>query len=220
MNGEPTMHRWCVASMADAVQHGLKREEQRLLDEQAVSGLDARDEVTLHELLADALAETGLGLHREIRYPDARQHRKRSQGDRCDLVLTPEHRPLVIPESTATLFADAEAVPLEDAFWLEVKVVSQFTEDGGNAAYSSQLLSSLREDVAKLSRDRGILHSALLILLFTHEESIATHDLGVWQDRCLEQGLPISAPAHRVVPIANRLGNSCCTIRIYPIGHS
>ena len=54
------MHRWCVASMADAIQQGLKREEQRLLDEQAVSGLDARDEVTLHELLADSMAETGL----------------------------------------------------------------------------------------------------------------------------------------------------------------
>ncbi|MCH2162665.1 MAG: hypothetical protein MK085_12440 [Phycisphaerales bacterium] len=205
--------------MADAIQQGLKREEQRLLDEQAVSGLDARDEVTLHELLADSMAETGLGLHREIRYPGGRRHRKRSQGDRCDLVLTPEGRPLAVPESTATLFSDPEAVSLEDSFWLEVKVVSQFTEEGGNAAYSTQLLSTLREDVAKLSRDPGILHAGLLILLFTNAPEIAEHDLGIWQDRCLEQSLPIASPVNRTIEIADRLGNRCCTVRIYPVGH-
>jgi hypothetical protein len=219
MSSEPTMHRWCVASLADALEAGLLREEKRLHAEQAVWGLDARDEVTLHEQLAADLAAAGHGVHREVRYPAARDRRKQSEGDRCDLVLTPDHRPLQIPEADATLFADPRAVALEDAFWLEVKVVSQFTELGGNSSYSSQLLSTVRGDITKLSRDRGILHAGLLILLFTAEPAIAEHDLEIWQDRCLERSLPIAAPASRVIPINDRLGNRCCTARIYPVRH-
>lgn len=219
MSFEPTIHRWCVATLADALETGLLREEQRLKTEQAISGLDVRQEVDLHVQLAEDLAATGLGVHREIRYPVARRHRRRTQGDRCDLVLTPDNRPLQIPEAEATLFRDDHAVALEDAFWLEVKVVAQFTEEGANASYSSQLLSTVQDDIAKLSRDRGILHAGLLIVLFTANAEIADHDLGIWQDRCLEKSLPISAPFNRVVPIVDRLGHQCCTLRIYPVGH-
>ena len=219
MTFEPTIHRWCVATLADALETGLLREEQRLKTEQAISGLDVRQEVDLHVQLAEDLAATGLGVHREIRYPVARRHRRRTQGDRCDLVLTPDNRPLQIPEAAATLFRDDHAVALEDAFWLEVKVVAQFTEEGANASYSSQLLSTVQDDIAKLSRDRGILHAGLLIVLFTANAEIADHDLGIWQDRCLEKSLPISAPFNRVVPIVDRLGHQCCTLRIYPVGH-
>ncbi|MDG2423610.1 MAG: hypothetical protein P8M22_06510 [Phycisphaerales bacterium] len=213
------LHRWCVASLADALEAQLRDEETRLKTEQSVSGLDARDEVTLHALLSEGLETAGHGVHRECRYPAARSHRRRSEGDRCDLVLTPDKRPLQVPESDATLFVDPQAFPLEDAFWLEVKVVSQFTEDGGNSSYSTQLLSTVREDVAKLSKDPGILHAGLLILLFTADPAIAEHDLGIWQDKCLEKSMPISAPCHRVIPIADRLGNKCCTMRIYPVRH-
>ena len=219
MTFEPTIHRWCVASLADALEAGLLREECRLKTEQAISGLDARDELSLHAQLAEDLAATGLGVHREVRYPVARRHRRRTQGDRCDLVLTPENRPLEIPEAETTLFSNEDAVALEDAFWLEVKVVSQFTEEGSNQGYSSQLLSTVKEDIAKLSKDRGILHAGLLILLFTADPTIAEHDLGIWQDRCLEKSLPISAPSSRVIPISDRLGNQSCTLRIYPVRH-
>ena len=119
----------------------------------------------------------------------------------------------------ALLSQTFQAIALEDAFWLEVKVVSQFTEEGGNSSYSSQLLSTVRGDIAKLSKDQGILHAGLLILLFTAEAAIAEHDLEVWQDRCLEQSLPIAAPASRVISINDRLGNQCCTARIYPVRH-
>lgn len=217
--GDSTRHRWCVASLADAIESGLREEEHRLVTEQSVLGLDARDEVTLHELLASILTNASYGVHREIRYPMARKHRRRSVGDRCDLVLTPDRRSLEVPESGSTLFKDETATSLEDAFWLEVKVVSQFIETGGNSAYSSNLLSTVREDVTKLSKDNGILHAGLLILLFTASAEIAEHDLGVWQDKCLDKGLPIAAPSSRVVPIADRLGNQHCTARIYPVRH-
>ena len=213
------LHRWCVASLADAIETGLRDEETRLKTEQAVSGMDACDEVTLHELLASSLAAAEFGIHQEIRYPSARSARKRSSGDRCDLVLTPGNRPLAVPEAKDTLFTEPSEISLEDAFWLEVKVVTQFTEEGANAAYSSQLLSTVREDVTKLSRDQSILHAGLLILLFTANPAIAEHDLGIWQDRCLERSLPIAAPSSRVLPVADRLGNQACTIRLYPVRH-
>ena len=219
MKIDPIMHRWCVASLTDAIEAGLHEEEKRLKTEQSVMGLDARDEVTLHELLACTLNAASYGVHREVRYPKARKHRRRSVGDRCDLVLTPDGRPLEVPEKNSTLFEDETAVSLEDAFWLEVKVVSQFTEEGGNPAYSSNLLSTVREDVTKLSKDQGILHAGLLILLFTATAEIADHDLGIWQDKCLEKGLPIAAPSSRVIPISDRLGNQFCTARIYPVRH-
>ncbi len=219
MKGDLSMHRWCIASLTDAIESGLRKEEVRLHAEQSVLGLDARDEVTLHELLESSLSRETYGVHREVRYPRARAHRRRSVGDRCDLVLTPDDRPLQIPETAATLFEDQSAVALEDAFWLEVKVVSQFVEEGGNGAYSSNLLSTVREDVTKLSKDRGILHAGLLILLFTATPEIAEHDLGIWQDKCLEKGLPIAAPCSRTIPISDRRGNRFCTIRIYPVRH-
>lgn len=219
MKIDPPMHRWCVASLTDAIESGLRQEEAGLCEEQSVLGLDARDELTLHELLACSLSRENYGVHREVRYPKARSHRRRSVGDRCDLVLTPDARSLQTPEAADTLFDDHTAVPLEDAFWLEVKVVSQFIEEGGNPAYSSNLLSTVREDVTKLSRDRGILHAGLLILLFTASPEIAEHDLGIWQDKCLEKGLPIAAPCSRTMAISDRRGNRYCTIRIYPVRH-
>jgi hypothetical protein len=134
-------------------------------------------------------------------------------------LLTPDHRSLAVTERRATLFDPPDAVGLEDAFWLEVKVVAQYTEEGANATYASQLLSTVRHDVTKLSKDDGILHAALLIVLFVRDVTIAEHDLGIWQDRCLERCLPIGAPSCRSMAITDRLGNSVCYVALYPVAH-
>jgi hypothetical protein len=210
---------WSLPDIADAVETGLRRCAARCDREQAVRGIDARDEVGLHPLLEEALADAGYGVHREERYPADRRRRKETEGERCDLVLTPEGRPLRPPDRRATLFDRPDAVDLDDAFWLEVKAVAQFTDEGANANYSGQLLSSVRQDVTKLSKDRDILHAGLLILLFVRDEIVAEHDLGIWQDKCLERGLPIGAPSVRRVPIADRLGNGICEVALYPVSH-
>ena len=132
-------------------------------------------------------------------------------------MLTPAGRPLAVPQREPTLFDPPDAVALEDAFWLEVKVVTQFTTEGPNRTYASQFLSAVRQDVTKLTKDEGIVHAGLLIVLFARDERIAEHDLGAWLSRCLDRGLPIGSPSLRRIAITDRLGNGLCTIGVYPV---
>lgn len=210
---------WSIADIADAIEAGLRRRMEQLDLEQSVTGLDALDEVPLHAILADSLAEAGYGVHREQRYPADRAKRRESEGERCDLVLTPDGRSLKEPDAKATLFDRPDAVEPDEAFWLEVKLVAQFTEEGPNRNYASQLLSTVRHDVTKLSKDPDILRAGILIVLFVRDAIVAEHDLGVWQDRCLQRGLPIGAPSVRTLPMTDRLGNGVCAIAVYPVSH-
>jgi hypothetical protein len=207
------------ADIADAIEAGLKRSLAHLDHEQAVYGLDSRSELELHPVLEDALRAAGFGVHREQRYPGDRALRRVSEGERCDFVLTPDGTPLMAEDSRGTLFDDPAATPLDEAFWLEVKVVAQFAPEGPNANYSSQLLSAVREDVSKLAKDAGILQAGLLIVLFVRDHSIAEHDLKIWQDRCLDRGLPLAAPSRRAIAMTDRHGNACCAIAVYPVMH-
>ncbi len=211
--------RWHIGDIADAIAAGLEARVDLDRSAQEVSGIDALDEVALHPIIADSLEQAGFGVHREQRYPSDRQRRKRTEGRRCDLVLTPSKRPLQDPQAAATLFDDPDAVPLNRAYWLEVKTVAQFTPEGPNAAWSSELLGTVRSDVSKLAKDSMILNAALLIVLWTATREVANNDLGIWQNRCIDHGLPIGAPAERTLAIQDRLGNTCCVFRIYPVHH-
>ena len=209
-----------IADIADALEAGLKSLCAQLDAEQAVYGLDSLDELALHPFMAQSLKDAGLGVHREQRYPCDRHKRRLGEGERCDFVLTPGNRALMQEESRGTLFDSPDAMPLDEAFWLEVKVVSQFTPEGPNANYSSQLLSTVRQDVTKLSKDNGILRAGLLIVLFVRDQVVADHDLGIWQDKCLTRGLPIGAPARRSFAITDRHGNTLCAVAVYPVMHN
>jgi len=210
---------WLLPDIADAIAHGLGTEAARLDEEHAVYGLDALDELSLHPHLAAALTGGGYGAHREQRYPADRFRRVESEGERCDFVLTPDRRPLAAPGAAPTLFDPPDAVELEDAFWMEVKVVSQFTTEGPNANYASQLSSGVRRDVTKLSKDHSILHAGLLIVLWSAGPEIAGHDLNLWHMRCLQRGLPIGVPSVRTLAMTDRLGNAAAAIALHPIHH-
>jgi hypothetical protein len=164
---------------------------------------------------------------------------------RCDLVLTPAPGlklgdPLAIvktararkQQAAGTLFAAVEAAepelappadtcPPEDAFWLELKVVGQFTYSAGiagpNSSYSAELSRGPAADVKKLSSDGRILHAAALILLFTHDLPTAEHDLGQALHRCLDRNLPIGSPTRRSIPITDRIGNQFLTACLVPV---
>ena len=210
---------WFIDDIADTLHAGLCHHAAMLDEEQAIKGLDALAELAFHPLLTGILISRGYGVQREHRYPADLQKRNESEGERCDLILFPEGKSLRQSHHIPTLFdpPPEDMVDLDEAFWMEVKVVAQFTEDGPNRTYTSQLLSTVRHDITKLAKDPGILHAGLLLILFTQDETVASHDLEIWQTRCLERGLPIGTPDIRHFPITDRLGNGCATTTLYPV---
>lgn len=213
---------WSIAELLDALAAGLRAEAMRLDDEQSVYGLDALDEVALHPVMAKAFTRAGYGVFREEPYPADRARRKASEGERCDFVLTEDGRPLTEPDRAKTLFAPADAVGVDDAFWLEMKVIHQFAPgclDQPNPRYSAQFLSVTRGDLAKLAKDAAILHAGVLLVIFTADEATARADLHTWHERCVHRALPLEAPYQRFLPITNRHGHGLLTLALARVRH-
>jgi len=208
---------WDVVHITEAVADDLRRRAAADDEEQAVYGIDALDELGLHPLIQTALRDAGYGVHPEQRYPSDRTARRKSEGKRCDIVLTPNRRPLMDPTAESTLFEPPDAVVLEAAFWLEVKTVSQFTTDGPFARYSAELLQPVSKDVKKLSNDPLIYHAGLLLILFTGDEPTAKHDLAAWERRTLDRGYAVAPPIIRDFSLNDRLGNGHCAVGLYQI---
>lgn len=208
---------WSYAEIADAVHAGLTLRAQQDDLEQAVYGFDVLDELGLHPLLQEAFVEAGFGVWPEQRYPSDRHRARGSEGRRCDIVLTPSGTPLRQPLAKRTLFDPEVACELEQAYWLEVKTVSQFDQRGPFRRYSAELMAPLAADVRKLWQDASIYHAGLLLVLFTEDRKIAEHDLAAWHRHCLDHGYPVNAPAVRGLPISDRIGNGYCTAAVFPV---
>ena len=209
-----------AAEVADALASALRSAAESLDDEHATWGLDSRDELALHPILADGLIAAGFEVAREVRYPGGRSARKLSDGIRCDLVLTPAGHPLAEEPSRATLFDNPDAVDPADALWLEVKICAQFIEGLGNPRWTGQLGRPLLNDVRKLARDKEIVDAMLVVVLFAAESAIAEHDHRMFLDRCLDESLPIGSPVTRWVPITERHGNAGVFVAATPVRHS
>ncbi|MCA9294821.1 MAG: hypothetical protein KDA20_13520 [Phycisphaerales bacterium] len=207
-------------SIADA----LRARAHELDEEHATLGIDALDELPLHPILCAGLETTGLGVLREQRYPASRAVPKRSIGDRCDIVLirAPDTH-LTDPLQSGTLFAEQGVAP-EDALWLEVKLAAQFAMSDGwsraNPLYSGVMLTQTMADIRKLASESAIHHAALVLIMFNTDEPIASHDLSAWYQRCIERGLPISAPITHRFAITDRIGNAVATIALVRVHQS
>ena len=213
------MSTWSPGDIADALEVGLLLHERALAEEHAVRGLDAHDEVGLHPIINAAFERAEYGVYREVRYPADRNKQRQSEGERCDIVLTPDSRELEQPDRGNTLFDSPNAVALEDAYWMEIKVAHQFTIEGPNPRYAASMLSIAKHDVTKLSKGRDILHAGLGLIAFMQDEEIARHDLQVWYESYVLKGLPVGFPSTRLLPIQDRIGNSICAISIAPVNH-
>lgn len=209
--------RWSTADIADALDAGFRSRAASDDLEQAVYGFDALDELGLHEVIRDSLRDEGYGVWPEQRYPDDRNKRKKSEGKRCDLVLTEDGMPLREPEVADTLFDQTPAVDPSAAYWLEVKLVAQFEKSGPFGRYSAELLSPVTKDVRKLWSDSGIHHAGLLLVLFTADQHTAEHDLMVWHNRALERGFPVGVPTLRGLKLTDRIGNGWCSIAVFGV---
>lgn len=229
---------WDPAYLLEAVRASLDDEERSLSLQHAVRGLDAIDELAIHPIIAEGLKKQGLGVLREQGYPGLPQTRPADRDrERCDLVLLPTPDAVLADplirvreqdRAAGTLFESVEqtrdddpnAIPVGDAYWLEIKVVGQFQVIDGyaqpNAAYSSELIRSIAQDVRKLSRDESIDLGGLLLILFTRDEPTARHDLTMALHRCLDQNVPLGQPEVESISITDRIGNTTCLIALVP----
>src|SRR4051794_37951247 len=94
--------RWDFSTVADRLAAAVQAAEDELRVEQAVYGLDARDERQFQELLAGRLAAHS-EVAGEVHSPPPRG-RKLPHRQRCDLVLSPKGRPVRLARSPPTLF--------------------------------------------------------------------------------------------------------------------
>ena len=210
--------RWDATDILEAIHASLVCAARDADTEQAVYGIDVLNELALHPLIRRGLTDTGYGVWPEQAFPSDRiGRRKRSEGKRCDIVLTPDGEPLVDPEAEATLFSPTDAVPLESAYWLEVKTVAQFTDEGPSRNYSKELLSPVRADVRKLAQDPLIYYAGLLLILFTADAATAEADVATWQRRCLEKHFPVAPAIVRSLAITDRIGHAHLASALFPI---
>ncbi|MFG0274748.1 MAG: hypothetical protein ACF8QF_06800 [Phycisphaerales bacterium] len=211
---------WDPGLLCDVAVAALDAEARRRDVAQEVAGLDALPELALHPLLRDGFQQAGFGAHAEVHYP-GRVGRRRTEGDRCDLVLTRDPcAPLMDPAEAGTLF-QTTGVPPRDAFWIEVKCVRQHAVIGGvgrpNAGYAGALGGPVAADVRRIANEPSIHAGAVLLILFSADEATGEHDIGAWAHRCLDRGLPIGAPLVRRFGVADRLGNSVCLVAMTPV---
>lgn len=228
-------------ALVDVAAAACVQREAELRLEQAVRGLDALDELEFHPLLASAFLAAGLGVVREAVYPAevAAARPRRSERQRCDLVLLPAPGTLLDPvaerlerdDLAASLFAPvasrlppATGTRPEDAYWLEVKTVGQFTFTDGwsgpNRSYSSDMARTLT-DLDKLGCDPHIHRAGLILILFSRDQATADHDLDALYDQAIANAAPTLHPSRARLPILDRIGNGLCTLCLFPVrcGH-
>ncbi len=206
---------WDFSTVADHIAAALARAEADLRLEQAVYGLDARDERQLQALLADALA-VHYGIAREVHYPSSAGS-KRTHRQRCDLVLTPPGRSLQIEASTPNLFDDPNSCPATEALWLEVKIAYQFREGGArHGGYGAQWRSAIVEDLRKMEAETRIREAGLLLLVFNESTVILEKDLELFETVLAEKKVLAGFRQVRSIEILERIGHRLCTVALWP----
>jgi hypothetical protein len=206
---------WDLISLADQLQTVLQRAEDDLRLEQAVYGLDARDERAMQTLLVEGL-KSFYEVAREVHYPSS-VGRKLSHRQRCDLVLTPLGRPLKLDSAAATLFDPVDLAPPEEGLWLEIKAAYQFGEGGvRHGGYGAQWRSGVIDDLEKMEADPLIRHAALLLLVFNESSDILQKDLELFESVLVEKEVLAGFRQTRGIAILDRIGHRLCTAALWP----
>jgi hypothetical protein len=206
---------WDFSTLADHLGQVIAQAEADLRLEQAVYGLDAKDELTLHALLADGLRHF-YEVAREVHYPST-AGRKLTHRRRCDLVLTPRGRPLWLDSAPASLFDAPDQCEPADALWLEVKVAYQFREGGArHGGYGQQWRGGVVEDLRKMDADEKIREAGLVLIVFNESPAILDKDLQLFEDVLAQKEVLAGFRQVRSVPILERMGHRLCTAAVWP----
>lgn len=201
--------------LADQLERVVQSAEAASRLEQAVYGLDSRDELTLHAMLAEGLAGH-YEVAREVHYPSS-AGRKMTHRQRCDLVLSPKGHPLRLDTRPTTLFDDPGQVSPAEALWLEVKVAWQFREGGTrHGGYGAQWRQAVVADLKKMETEPLIHEAALLLVVFNESEEILHKDLDLFESVLVQKEVLAGFRQVRSVPILDRIGHRLCSIALWP----
>jgi hypothetical protein len=211
--------KWNFSTVADHLGQALADAEAELRLEQAVYGLDAKDERALQALLAERLAGR-YAVAREIHYPST-TGRKLTHRPRCDLVLSSKNSPLA---PRATPEQNLFTAPVEksyckpsDALWLEVKVAFQFREGGvRHQGYGAQWRQKVVSDLQKMEADELIRDAGLVLIVFNESADILNKDLELFEDVLAMKEVLAGFRHVRSIPILERIGHRLCTVAVWP----
>jgi hypothetical protein len=206
---------WDCSSVADKIGQVLATSEADLRLEQAVSGLDTRDETQLQTTLAEGLKKW-FGIAREVHYPST-VGRKLTHRQRCDLVLCPLGRELKLDSAPPTLFDPPDLCGPEEALWIEVKIACQFREGGErHGGYGPQWRQAVLSDLKKMEAEPLIREAALLLIVFNESVDILEKDLDLFERVMVEKEVLAGFRQVRSVPILERIGHRLCTAALWP----
>jgi hypothetical protein len=207
--------KWDFSTLADNLGQVIRQAEADLRLEQAVYGLDSKDELTLHELLANGLKRF-YDVAREVHYPSS-IGKKLTHRQRCDLVLTEKGRPLRLDSASPTLFDPSNMCDPAQALWLEVKVAYQFREGGvRHGGYGPQWRGGVVEDLRKMEAEEKIHYAGLVLIVFNESEQILEKDLQLFEDVLTQKEVLAGFRHVRTVPILERMGHRLCTAALWP----
>ena len=206
---------WDFCTLADHLAGTIQRVESDLRLEQAVYGLDTKDELTLQSLLAQGLA-AHYEVSREVHYPSSRGN-KLTHRQRCDLVLSPKGRPLKLDSKPDTLFDPPNQCPPDAALWLEVKAAYQFREGNiRHTGYGTQWRDRVVSDLRKMEAEAPIREAGLVLIVFNESTEVLDKDLELFELVLARKEVLAGFRQVRTVPIWDRIGHSVCTVALWP----
>jgi hypothetical protein len=207
--------KWDIAEIADQFAAALAEAESELRLEQAVYGLDSRDERALQALLAERFAPH-FSVAREVHYPST-FGRKLSHRMRCDLVLAPLGKPLRLDTAPPTLFDPPVFCEPGEALWLEVKIAYQFREGNvRHGGYGAQWRSAIVEDLKKMEAEAAIREAALVLIVFNESDAVLEKDIELFEDVLVRKEVLAGFRQVRKIPLLDRIGHRLCTIALWP----
>lgn len=206
---------WDFSTLADRVAAVLGKIEGELRLEQAVYGIDSRDELELHAILSAGLSEW-YEVAREVHYPST-LGRKLSHRPRCDLVLTPLGQPLKLDKVESSLFDATNLCSPVDALWLEVKVAHQYREGGQrHSGYGAQWQSAIVADLVKMEAEPLIREAGLLLLVFTESKEILDKDMELFESILARKEVLAGFRQVRSVEILERNEHRLASVAVWP----
>ncbi|MGD0139876.1 MAG: hypothetical protein ABSD28_13445 [Tepidisphaeraceae bacterium] len=207
--------RWDFVELIDRLHRLFLSAENELRLEQAVYGLDVRDERELQSLMAQRLAGH-YQVAREVHYPST-IGRKLTHRQRCDMVLTPRGRPLRLDSAPPTLFDPPNLAAPEEALWLEVKIAYQFREGGiRHGGYGGQWRNAVVDDLRKMEAEPRILEAGLLLVVFNESAEVLEKDLELFENVLARKEVLAGFRQVRGVEILDRIGHRLCTVVLWP----